>query len=371
MKVCIASMAPFVGGAEVSAERLAVALRGAGCEVFLLLGNRGAVMERLERAGLRCAYSPMYLTDKWHWWRYLRARRALRRLLEVERPDVVHSNDLPTHQMVSGAARGLPAPRICHHRFTYGGAAIDWFNKYGAERHLFISRALMDELCANSARLRASSRAVIHNGVPLPPRPGAEQRRAARERLGLPRDGLVVTYSGRVVATKGVADLLQAWSRLEPPWRERAELVVVGEDLRGQGRYRREMEALGAALGCAARFVGFREDVGEWLLASDIGVVPSHVEPLGNAVLEAMAYGLPVIGCAVGGIPELVVHEQTGLLVPPRSPERLAAALSRCLGDEALRRRLGDLGRQRCEAHFSLPAQAGLVLREYERLLQT
>jgi glycosyltransferase involved in cell wall biosynthesis len=369
MKVCIASMAPFVGGAEVSAERLALGLREAGCEVFLALGTRGAVMERLERAGLRCAYSPMYLTDKWRWWRYLGARRTLRRLLETERPDVVHSNDLPTHQMVSGAARGLGMPRICHHRFVYGGAAIDWFNKYGAERHLFISRALMEELCASSPRLAASSRAVIYNGVPLPPRPGAEARRAVRSRLGLPPDRLVVTFSGRIVETKGVEDLLRAWSRLEPSWKERAELLVVGEDLGGEGRYRREMEALSAALGCDARFVGFQEDVGAWLLASDIAVAPSHVEPLGNVALEAMAYGLPVIGCAVGGIPELIVHEQTGLLVPPRCPEQLAAALRRCLSDGALRLRLGDEGRRRAETSFSVQEHASLVMREYRQVL--
>jgi glycosyltransferase involved in cell wall biosynthesis len=370
MKVCIASMAPFVGGAEVSAERLALGLREGGCEVFLVLGKRGAVMERLERTGLRCVYSPMYLTDKWHWWRYVQARRALRRLLEAERPDIVHSNDLPTHQMVSGAARGLRVPRICHHRFVYGGAAIDWFNKYGAERHLFISRALMEELCANSPRLAASSQAVIYNGVPLPAKPGPAQRQAARGRLGLPRDRLVVTFSGRIVETKGVADLLHAWSLLEPSLKERAELVVLGDDLGGRGKHRLEMQALGAALGCAARFVGFQDNVGEWLLASDIGVVPSRIEPLGNVVLEAMAYGLPVIGCAVGGIPEMIVHEQTGLLVPPRSPKDLAAATSRCLRNEGLRLRLGDNGRRRCEAHFSLRAQADLVLREYQQVLQ-
>ena len=97
------------------------------------------------------------------------------------------------------------------------------------------------------------------------------------------------------------------------------------------------MESLARELKCPARFLGFQKDVNDWLLASDIAVVPSHSEPLGNATLEAMAVALPVIGSAVGGIPEMVVHEETGLLVPPHSPDQLAAAIGRLLCDPAAR----------------------------------
>lgn len=71
----------------------------------------------MERAGLRCVYSPMCLTDKWHWLRYMKARNRLRQVVKRYRPDVIHGNDLPTHQIVSDAARGLGIPRVCHHRF--------------------------------------------------------------------------------------------------------------------------------------------------------------------------------------------------------------------------------------------------------------
>jgi glycosyltransferase involved in cell wall biosynthesis len=370
MKVCLASRAPFVGGAEIAAERLALGLNQAGCDVLVVLGARGAVMERMQRVGLRCVYSPMSFTDRWRWWRYLAHRQALRRLLRAERPDIVHSNDLPTHQMVSDAARGLGLPRICHHRYVYERVAIDWFNKFGAEQHLFVSRALMDELCDRSERLRASRRATIHDGVPLPSRPTDDQRRSARQRLGLPCGRLIVTFAGRVIETKGVEELLRTWATLAPAWGERAELVIVGEDLDGNGRYRREMQALSEALGGPARFVGFQEQVGDWLLASDLAVVPSRVEPLGNATLEAMAYALPLVACAVGGIPEMVTHGHNGLLVPPRAHEQLAAAITRCLEDAELRRRLGEEGRRRCEADFSLQAQTAALVREYQRLLR-
>jgi glycosyltransferase involved in cell wall biosynthesis len=369
LKVCLASMAPFVGGAEVAAERLAVGLLGAGHDVLVVLGTRGPVQERMERAGLRCVHCPMYLTDKWHWLRYVRARNRLRRVLGRHRPDVIHNNDLPTHQIVSDAARGLGVPRICHHRFPYGGPAIDWLNKFGAERHLFVSRALMDELCRESGRLSDSPRAVVHDGLPLPPLPDGETRQRARARLGLPADRVVAAFTGQVIERKGVAELIRAWMLLPGDRRAAAELLIVGDDLQGRGAYSTTVQHLAAELGCPARFVGFQKDVGAWLAASDIAVVPSHVEPLGNATLEAMSYGLPVVGSAVGGIPEMIVHERTGLLVPPRSPGPLAGALARLIDDEATRRQYGVQGRRRCEERFSLQAHVRGVLDEYERVL--
>src|SRR5437016_2682519 len=148
LKICLTTLAPFIGGAEVAAERLAIGLKELGHDVCVIVGKRGEVMQRMQQAGLRCLLAPMYFTDKWHWWRYYQARRRLQRLLARERPDIVHSNDLPTHQIVSDASVRCHIPRVCHHRFPFPGAAIDWLNKFGAERHLFVSQALMEEMCA-------------------------------------------------------------------------------------------------------------------------------------------------------------------------------------------------------------------------------
>jgi glycosyltransferase involved in cell wall biosynthesis len=365
LKVCLASMAPFIGGAEVAAERVAMGLRAAGHDVFVLLGRNGAVQERMEKAGLRCLFSPMCHTDKWHMLRYWRARRALACILRRESPDIVHSNDLPTHQIVSDAARGLGAPRVCHHRFPFPGAAIDWLNKFGSERHLFVSRALMDEIVVRSDRLKAAPRDVVYDGLPLPPDAALSDRRTARRRLGLPADPVLVIFAGQIIERKGTADLIQAWGRLGADVRRSAQLIIVGDDLAGRGAYRAAMERLACETDCPARFVGFQKDVGEWLLASDIAVVPSHVEPLGNAALEAMAYALPIIGSRVGGIPEMVVHGETGLLVPARDPGQLAKALARLISDGGERVRLGGRARQRCADVFSLEAHARGVEEQY------
>lgn len=369
LKICLLTRAPFVGGAEIGAERLGVGLQAAGHDVLVVVGTDGPVMDRMVRAGLRCVESPICCTDVWHWWRYDKARRALRRLFRRERPDIIHSNDLPTHQIVSDASRGLQTPRVCHHRFPFGGTCIDWLNKYGAEVHVFVSEVLRRQMCAASARLASSNHAVVHDGLSLPPWPTEPARHAARVRVNLPLDKTIVLFAGQIIERKGVADLLHAWALVDPAVRHGAELVLVGDDLQGNGAYRAAMQGLAARLGCPARFEGFRLAVSDWYLGSDLLVMPSTEEPLGFAAMEAMAYALPVIGSAVGGIPEMVVHEETGLLVPPRSPDRLAEAFERLLADRSARLRYGRQGRRRCEQRFSLDRHVWAVLKQYEHVL--
>lgn len=369
MKIALISWAPFYAGAEVAALRLATGLAGAGHHVTCIVGTDGELLARLRQAGLECHFVPTRFTDKSRYWRYLAARRKLTGLLARLRPDVVHSNDLPTHQMVSDAARRLGLPRVCHHRWIFEGPAIDWLNKFGAERHLFVSQFLRDTLCAASLRLAASSGAVVYDGLPLPAMPTDADRQAARAELGLPLDKRLVLFAGQIIERKGVAELLHAWQALAGRWGQQAELVLVGDDLEQQGAYRRQMEALARCLGLQVFFAGFQKNVPRWLTAADVVLVPSHAEPLGNATLEAMAHGRPVVGSRVGGIPEMVVDGQTGLLVPPRSPGELAAAIDRLLDDPGLRQRLGAAARKRCEALFSLEAHVAAVLQQYATVL--
>jgi glycosyltransferase involved in cell wall biosynthesis len=368
LKITLTTWAPFLGGAEVAVERLALGLAGAGHDVLLVVGTDGEALERFRRAGIRCEFVPQRFTDKLKWLPYRRSRNALLEVLRREQPDLVHSNDLPTHQMTGDAAGRLGIPRVCHHRWIFEGPAIDWLNKYDAERHLFVSRALMKMLSRESQRLAASPRAVVYDGLPIPPLPTAADRADCRRKLELPADRPVVLFAGQIIERKGVADLLHGWSLLES-WHGRAELVIVGDDLEGQGAYRREMEALAGELRFPVRFVGFQKNVPEWLTAADVVLVPSHAEPLGNATLEAMAFGLPVVGGNVGGIPEMIVDGETGILIPPRSPRDLADAVERLLLDAELRQRMGQAARARCEELFSLEAHVEAVLREYELVL--
>jgi glycosyltransferase involved in cell wall biosynthesis len=369
LRVCLVTRAPFLGGAEVACERLGIGLREAGHEVVVLAGEENEVSARFRAAGLDTRHFATPMRDKWTIHRYWLARHKLRRFFQSWQPDVIHSNDLPTHQVVSSAAKRLGIPRICHHRYVYDGTSIDWMNSSGCERHLFVSHYLQETLCAESSTLKSQSCGVIYDGLPLGECPTEDERSAAQARLGLPHDKVIVLFAGQIVERKGVADLLEAWSQLDPVVRSSAHLVLIGDDVQGQGAYRREMEQLAARLAVPARFLGFRQDVPEWLTAAHVAVVPSRVEPLGNATLEAMAHGLPVLGGRAGGIPEMVVHEQTGLLAPPAQPVQLAAALARLIADREACRRWGQAGRARCAELFSLASHTQSAIEEYRACL--
>ena len=369
MKVLICSRAPFVAGAEIAGERLAVGLMEANHEVLMVVGTRGEAMERFRNAGITCRYIPQQYTGKGLGFRYRRSRNELRALLKNEAPDLVHSNDLPTHQMTSDAAAPLNIPRVCHHRWIFEGGAVDWFNKFGCEEHLFVSSAAMRALMENSETLKNNKCTPLHDGLPIPGQPTEHDRQVAKTALRLSQDKKTVLFAGQIVERKGVADIIRAWQKLPEAIQQKTELVIVGDDLESAGAYKRQMESLANELNVAARFAGFQKNVPTWLTAADLVLVPSHDEPLGNATLEAMALGRPVIGASVGGIPEMILHEQTGMLIPPKDPDGLSAAIEDLIKHPQRLQTLGDAARIRCASSFSLQRHIDNVIHVYDRLL--
>ena len=173
---------------------------------------------------------------------------------------------------------------------------------------------------------------------------------AARARLGLPEKpalGIVATLRD----WKGHDDLFEALARTRADWADWQVLVV------GDGPYRDRLDAHLARLGLvdAVRFVGQQQDVVPWLQALELFALPSYGEEgVPQAIMQAMACGIPVVSTPVGAITEAVDAEVTGLVVPPRDPAALAAGLARLRDDPALRRRFGGAARERAEAHFGL-----------------
>jgi glycosyltransferase involved in cell wall biosynthesis len=199
--------------------------------------------------------------------------------------------------------------------------------------------------------LSAERVVTIPNGVDTAEfDPALHPREAARSRLGLAGDDAALGVIAHLSPVKGHADLLAAMARIVEA-RPRARLFVVGD-----GVLRAELEAKCRALGLTGRvvFTGARPDVAAVLAALDVVVVPSHTEGLSNALLEAMAMARPVVATAVGGNPDAVEAGTTGLLVPPRDPEALAASVLGLLERPDEARRLGEAARRRVLAEFSL-----------------
>jgi len=368
LKLLLFSRAPFIGGAEVACERLALGLMERGHKIVVVVDQKNEVYHRYVDNGLDCQVFRLPFREKknalpyaFHWMR-------LRHFVQKFQPDLVHSNDLPTHQFVSSVAGSLGIPRVCHHRFIYDGKCIDWLNRRGAEVHLFVSKYLKDLLSGESAKLASESRQVLYDGLPMGSVRSDTDRRKAREKLGIAQESRLVLFAGQVIERKGVKELLDAWKKIDSE-KYKAQLVLIGDDIQNDGAYRKQMQTYASSEGIDATFMGFQCNVPEWLQAADIAVVPSREEPLGNATLEAMATGLPVIGTLAGGIPEMIETEQTGLLVQVNDPNGLANALQRLLEDPGLAQKLAQAGRIRCERIFSIDTHIDAMIEVFQGLL--
>lgn len=172
-----------------------------------------------------------------------------------------------------------------------------------------------------------------------------------RELFEIPDDRPLIICACRAAEYKGVQHLLHAIDLLADRLPLRPVLLYFGN-----GPYFDELEAQRSTLRYPddVIFAGYRPDVSSFFGAADLCVVPSTCEEaFGLAALEPAARGVPVVASAVGGIPEVVVDGETGLLIPPASPEKLADAISSLLTNPGLRKTMGENARSRAEAIFS------------------
>ncbi|MBM3476356.1 MAG: glycosyltransferase family 4 protein [Armatimonadetes bacterium] len=227
--------------------------------------------------------------------------------------------------------------------------------------------------------------AVIHNGVPVSPDGAAPDRQAAREGLALPRVAQLVGTVGRAEWRKGHQYLIRSLPLLLEQCPD-AHCVLAGD-----GAYRGALQALADRLGLEGRvhFLGWREDVGTVLRALDVFVHPTLPESggwasylsrwekapmapalsgegFGNAVVEAAAAQVPVVATAAGGHCEIVVHGETGLLVPAADERAIARAVAYLLANPSAAQAMGRAGLERVKQRFSLENMG----RQYHFLLQ-
>lgn len=191
-----------------------------------------------------------------------------------------------------------------------------------------------------------------------------QEREARRAALGLAPTDTVLTCAARLHVTKGIDNLLLAAAELCPRW-PHLRLLIAGE-----GEERARLEGLRVHLGLTERvtFLGHVADMPGLLAATDLLCHPSLLDGLPNAVVEALAVGLPVVASAVGGLPELLA-EDAGLLVPPQDIRALVVALERVLAQPEHARALGAAGRRRVQAGWSLATCTAALARRLEEEL--
>ncbi|MDX2088906.1 MAG: glycosyltransferase [Kofleriaceae bacterium] len=346
-----------IGGQERVALDLAIGQRARGHEVAVLSlapEPDGAIAMELADARIpfgRVAKNTNGLDPSL----VPRLARELRR----RRVDVVHThNPLP---LIYGApAARLAGARVVHtkHGMNPGSRGQRWLRRAAARMtHAFVA---VSDTTAAQARAQGDARSVhtIPNGIRLDRfAPDPVARAAARSELGL-GEAWVVGTVGRFDGYKNQAMLVRA---MAPLLSERVRLVIVGD-----GESRAEVEAAVAALP-EPRWVvltGRRMDVPRLVHAFDVFALSSSSEGLPLVVPEAMAAGLPIVTTAVGGLPSVVDHDITGLLVPVEEGP-LAVALAELTHDPMRARRMGKAARRAALARFSHDRMVDAYLQLY------
>jgi glycosyltransferase involved in cell wall biosynthesis len=285
----------------------------------------------------------------------LHAVAAAVRLVRRLRPALVHA-----HSSKAGAVARLARPALPRTPLVYtphGYAFAGYFERESERtRYRAVERALAPlaslVLCVCEAERRLAAgigsarRAhVVHNGIAVPP-------------PGLPHPGLIALRErGPVIGLvtllrpgKGIETLVDALPEVLDAHPD-ASVAIAG---RGPDREQLMARAHERGVGAAVHLIGETAGPLPLLTGTDVFVSASWAESFPYNVLEAMAVGLPVVGTDVGGTAEAVAHGQTGLIVPPRDPQALAAAIRVLLDDPVRGRTLGQAGRRRVEERFSV-----------------
>jgi len=185
-----------------------------------------------------------------------------------------------------------------------------------------------------------------------------------RQELSFEADDFLVGIVAHLADHKGHKYLIKATQILKEK-APKIKVIIVGS---GPLRMELDKQVKEINVEDIVFFLGFREDIPQILASLDLFVLSSYLEGLGSSIMDAMACRLPVVATKVGGIPELVVHEETGLLVPPRRPTSLAKAILRIYENRDLGKQLGQRGYELVHRKFSAEAMADKIIDEYERI---
>ena len=353
------------GGTEANTYALVTHMNQDFQNEIFFLNKPGPVGERLAREGFQVYYSPLSGLRS-----VPRTLISLWRVLRTDRYDILHLYGLKAnflgrilgrlsgHKKILGGLRSK-YPSGIKSKWTLWPDRLTFGLSFG---YVSNSQAAIDFLSAHGYDRRKFR--LIHNGIDLEPFHSRDEseREKIRERYGLPYDEQVITCIANLRPPKGHEYLIRALRELEEEGMGFVALLV------GDGPLREELEGLVRELGLEdkVRFLGFRdrEEIPEILVVTDVFVLPSLVEGLPTAVIEAMAAGCPVVATAVAGTPEVVVDGETGFLVPPQDPEALARKMKLLLQDQPLRAKMCLAGTKRVREHFSLEK----MVREHEAL---
>ncbi len=358
-KILFLSHSPLWGGAEKCLYLLLKALPRDQFDPLVLLPDDGALRESISALGIETRLQPIPpwvrpAVDRWPGTGFSDGVAPIVKLIELEQIDVVFSN---TSVIVGGAlaARICGIPHIWHVLEILSSdpalspvlALRDFYPLMGILADRII--AASDSVRAELQQFKTSaSIEVIHSVIEDAEENSLDRRKESV--FGLPEDTFVVSFVGELSERKGVEDLVSCVPSVLARNPD-AHFMIVGRDAGRAPAVRDQIVQRG--LENAVQLLGFRDDIRNIMAASDVFVLPTRSDPLPLAVQEAMSVGTPVVATMSGGCADLVVDGETGCLVPVGNRTALSSAIILLMESPEMRRRMGELGRQRLSSSFS------------------
>jgi glycosyltransferase involved in cell wall biosynthesis len=360
---------PYVGGAEIQAERMSLAMAARGNQVTVLTRRCGRVPGKETVGGVQIVRLPFLP------WGVLTPLTFMLLclcyiLLHRRQIDLIHAHqhDSAFTAATAGKLTGIPVIAHFHGGSHDLGSEVEMLSKGrkgklmlpivkgNTNAFIAVSNNIREDLIASGFTTNIH---VIPNGIdhtnfsPV----STWEKFLLRQTLGLPENTVIFIFSGRLEPVKGIDLLLLAWEQLEMECFS-GVLVILGS-----GSLHQAVEARGRVLkNCLVR--GTVANVNDYLRASDIFVMPSRYEGTSLAVLEAMACQLPVLLTSVGGNVDLIKNQKDGVLIPPENLELLTTWM-KLLHDQAeLREHLGAESRRKVLQYFSFSK----IMDEYENI---
>ncbi len=303
----------------------------------------------------------------------LRVVKHLRQLAQEWQPDLIETHAVKSHAIVRASGLWRRTPWIAfHHGYTRTSLHSPLYNRLdrwslrSAACVVTMNRVFARELAAYG--IPAKRIQVLHNAVRVPEKPAGDctARQAARESFGLGPEEKMLLCVGRLSREKAQVDAVAALRRLleMQPGRS-VRLVLLGD---GPERMSIENAATAAGLNRNMQFAGHCGNVAPYYQAADVVVIPSLSEGSPNVLLEAMAFGVPVVATEVGGIPEIATHGETAWLVPPRQPQALAEAIHQILSAPDTAAQLTARARKQVAECYSPEARTRALIELYSQV---
>ena len=350
------------GGAEHHLLSLVKAQvkRGYGVVVSYLKSTPKNLRAKFEEAGAKLL--PLELKRYGQISPLLKLKSAIRR----EAPDLVHAH-LPPAELYARLALlgcGRTVLIISKHndeRFApvIGSNCLARWVARQSDATICISHAVKDYWISKKV-IKEDQTEVIHYGISKAPE---TVKPVLRKEIGIRVDDILFGFVGRLVPQKALDNLLDAFALLDAP---NAQLVLVGN-----GPLETSLKELVAQrkIGSRVFFLGHRDDIPNVMASLDVLVLGSDYEGFGLVLLEAMRAGTPVLATRVSAIPEVVEHELTGLLVPPRDPQAMSDGMAKIMSQK-LRERMGHAAIKAVENRFGMDQMVSRTEQVYRRTIE-